>query len=759
MLQPSLRDAGAKVDPRIGTEFAGHRIEEVIGRGGVSVVYLAEHMRLGRKVALKVLAPHLAEDEAFRERFIRESRMAAAMDHPNIVTVYDAGEVEDNLFISMRYVDGSDLGRLLRAEGALEVSRMILLLSQVASALDAAHGQGLVHRDVKPANVLVENHGGLERAYLADFGISKRSTTGSGLTRTGQFVGTVDYVAPEQISGEPIDGRTDVYSLGCVLFQCVAGRVPFPGDTEVATIYRQLNDDPPSLEGFLETSEGIDGVIARALSKSKEDRYATCISLIEAARTSLAGAKDAPTVVRASVPTKTSQPAAEPGTEVLGAPPAGRPPRRRVLWASLAGGTLAALVIAASVLVNIGGGPGPTGTTTQTTGRSGEPTGETGISESPPLQPTWSWLKEPTSKPGDQVMSDIVAIPDGLVAVGHIEGPNGFDDAAAWFSRDPNRWRASDSELLEGPADQRLLAVTEFDGRLIAGGWEGTDAALWFSEDSGQSWTRSDAALGPGMVRDFTVFGSMLVAVGAVGSIIDQTLQDAAVWTSADGQTWTPVDDEDLRGTDGQHIWSVGAVGRRLIAVGFTYTSDGTYDGAIWTSPTGSADWSRVDPTTFDEPGSQLLKGVAGGTSGSPLVAVGCEDDLERCDTGGHDSDAAVWTSADGGDSWAKAPLESSWLVGEGVQAMYAVALQGSDFIAVGTHTAATGDLDGAVWISRDGRNWVFQRNQAQVRALGGDDDQTIRALIRFHRKQLSFVAAGVTDDGIDQNAVVWGGF
>ncbi len=204
------------------------------------MVYLAEHIRLGRKVALKVLAPHLAEDEAFRERFIRESRMAAAMDHPNIVTVYDAGEVEDNLFISMRYVDGSDLGRLLRTEGALEISRVILLLSQVASALDAAHGQGLVHRDVKPANVLVENHGGLERAYLADFGISKRSTTGSGLTRTGQFVGTVDYVAPEQISGEPIDGRTDVYSLGCVLFQCVAGTCPVPGG------HRGRHDLPPA---------------------------------------------------------------------------------------------------------------------------------------------------------------------------------------------------------------------------------------------------------------------------------------------------------------------------------------------------------------------------------------------------------------------------------------------------------------------------------------------------------------------------------
>ncbi len=220
------------MDPRIGTEFAGHRIETVIGRGGASVVYLAEHLRLGRRAALKVLAQHLADDEAFRERFIRESRIAAALDHPNVVTVYDAGEVDGNLYISMRHVEGSDLGRLLAAEGALEPSRAISILSQIASALDAAHAQGLVHRDVKPANMLVESTADMpdfDRAYLSDFGISKRTTSREGLTRTGQFVGTVDYVAPEQITGEPVDGRTDVYSFGCVLFECLSGRVPFPG--------------------------------------------------------------------------------------------------------------------------------------------------------------------------------------------------------------------------------------------------------------------------------------------------------------------------------------------------------------------------------------------------------------------------------------------------------------------------------------------------------------------------------------------------
>jgi serine/threonine protein kinase/class 3 adenylate cyclase len=291
----------AVVDPRIGTELAGHRIERVVGQGGASVVYLAEHLRLARKVALKVLAPHLAEDEAFRERFIRESRMAAALDHPNVVTIYDAGEVDNNLYISMRYVEGSDLSRLLRVEGILETSRMLLILSQIASALDLAHGQGLIHRDVKPANVLVEMLGGFERAYLSDFGISKHTLTGSGLTRTGQFVGTVDYVAPEQITGEPIDGRTDVYSLGCVLFQCLAGQVPFPREIEVATIYSQLHDAPPRLGDIVEAPAQMDEVLARALSKSKEARYPTCGALVEAARVSLGAAGETQSAFRPAV--------------------------------------------------------------------------------------------------------------------------------------------------------------------------------------------------------------------------------------------------------------------------------------------------------------------------------------------------------------------------------------------------------------------------------------------------------------------------
>ena len=452
------------MDPRIGTEFAGHRVEQVIGRGGASVVYLAEHLRLGRRVALKVLAPHLADDEMFRERFIRESRIAAGLDHPNIVTIYDAGEVEDGLYISMRYVEGSDLGKILRAEGALEPPRTMLILSQVASGLDAAHAQGLVHRDVKPGNVLVESPGSvLERAYLSDFGISKRTTTGSGLTGTGQFVGTVDYVAPEQITGEPIDGRTDVYSLGCVLFQCLSGRVPFHADTDVATIYRQLNDPPPAIESLADT-DGVNRVIAKALSKSKEDRYHSCGALHRGGAWSArrrSGCADRGQVHRQARGVASPT---EADTDVVSAPP-GREGRSRgqVLWWSAAGVVITAGIVGAVLLAgggDGGGGPDPGGGTGVRT--TGPPT--TGTAPPDNLRLNWNLIKAP-NLPGDQVMYDVAPTREGLVAVGHADGASSFDhDAAVWSSSDTERWDQSDSASLGGAGDQRAVAVTEFSG-------------------------------------------------------------------------------------------------------------------------------------------------------------------------------------------------------------------------------------------------------------------------------------------------------
>jgi serine/threonine-protein kinase len=193
---------------RIGTTVAGYRLEKLLGRGGMSVVYLAEHVRLGRKVALKLLSAALSEDESFRERFERESRRAAEIDHPNIVPIYDAGDADGQFFIAMRYVQGADLKTLIKGEGPLNVGRTLYILEQAASALDAAHERDLVHRDVKPANILIEAPS--DRVFLTDFGVVKH-TASQGLTKTGFFIGTVDYAAPEQIEGLPVDARTDVY--------------------------------------------------------------------------------------------------------------------------------------------------------------------------------------------------------------------------------------------------------------------------------------------------------------------------------------------------------------------------------------------------------------------------------------------------------------------------------------------------------------------------------------------------------------------
>jgi predicted Ser/Thr protein kinase len=272
---------------RIGTTVAGYRLEKLLGRGGMSVVYLAEHVRLGRKVALKLLSAALSEDESFRERFERESRRAAEIDHPNIVPIYDAGDAEGQFFIAMRYVQGFDLKTLIKRDGPLGVGRTLYILEQAASALDAAHERDLVHRDVKPANILIEEPS--DRVFLTDFGVVKH-TASHGLTRTGFFIGTVDYAAPEQIEGLPVDARTDVYALGCVLYECLAGRVPFDRDAEVAAMHAHLTEPPPSLRSVRpDLPRELDRVIAAAMAKSKDERQATCEGLIEAAHAAALG--------------------------------------------------------------------------------------------------------------------------------------------------------------------------------------------------------------------------------------------------------------------------------------------------------------------------------------------------------------------------------------------------------------------------------------------------------------------------------------
>jgi len=278
-------------DERVGTTLGGYRIDARIGEGGMGVVYRAEQLALSRPVALKLIARQYANDGAFRERFERESRLAASIDHPNVVPVYEAGDVEGLLFIAMRYVEGTDLRELVASEGRLAPPRAADMMRQVGAALDAAHARGLVHRDVKPANVLVTGRREEEHAYLTDFGLTKRASSQSGATRTGEWVGTLDYVAPEQIEGRPIDARTDIYALGCVLHQLLTGEVPYVRDSDVAKMYAHLNAPPPAMTpGVPGLSPAFDAVVERAMAKRPDERYPSAGDLGRAALAAAAGA-------------------------------------------------------------------------------------------------------------------------------------------------------------------------------------------------------------------------------------------------------------------------------------------------------------------------------------------------------------------------------------------------------------------------------------------------------------------------------------
>jgi len=260
-----------------GTVIAGYRIDDVLGRGGMGIVYRATDVALERTVALKIIAPERAEDPKFRERFGRELRYVASIDHPNVIPVHHAGRDEGVLFIVMRYVDGTDLGALmLDHPHGLEPQRAAGLVAQVAMGLDAAHARGVVHRDVKPANVLIESFAGREHVYLTDFGLSRRMTSASGLTAPGQFVGTIDYVAPEQIAGQAADERADIYSLGCVLFHALTGQPPYAVlGNDAAKLWAHMHEPPASVSDLSAAPPAFDAVIRRAMAKERDERYQT----------------------------------------------------------------------------------------------------------------------------------------------------------------------------------------------------------------------------------------------------------------------------------------------------------------------------------------------------------------------------------------------------------------------------------------------------------------------------------------------------
>jgi serine/threonine protein kinase len=363
-------------DPAIGTVVAGYRIVAPVSRGGMGVVYRAEEVGLGgRPVALKLLSPALAGDPAFRERFLREMRVAAAIDHPNIVPVYRAGKEQDRLYIAMRYVDALDLRRVLQTAGRLTARRTMVILEQVARALDAAHARGLVHRDVKPGNILLVPPATGEEAehvYLVDFGLARLASDDLSISGAGSFLGTPRYAAPEQVAGQPVDGRTDGYSLGCVLYECLTGRPPFPAGSNEAVLVAHLELAPPRVTAERpELPPAIDGVVQRAMAKAKQDRFTSCRELVAAARGVLTPAPTAgpmPTQVLPPTPAAPSPapprpapspaaaqphlpgaPQVHPSVDLVAYQPLRRPARRArmALWVAM-------VVAVASALANLG---------------------------------------------------------------------------------------------------------------------------------------------------------------------------------------------------------------------------------------------------------------------------------------------------------------------------------------------------------------------------------------------------------------------
>ncbi len=351
-----------------GSVFAGHRIEGVAGRGGMGIVYRATHLALDHVVALKVISPKLAGDARFRRRFADECRHAVQLRHPNVVQIHHAGEEQGLLFVTMDLIEGTDLRGILNRQGDLEIGEAVRIVAEVASALDAAHSAGLVHRDIKPGNVMIEDADGSKRVYLTDFGLARHVEATSGVTATGAFVGTLDYVAPEQIMGERVDARADVYSLACVLFELITGNPPFGArEDKIEKMYAHMRDEPPRLRVMRpDVPAELDLVVERALSKDPAERFPSAGDFARAAEAALEGeaasASERSVATGAAAPVEdtvaltgqdTEPPISRPGIDATPPPDAGgsrqAPPRVVVA-------VLAAIAIVVAALVLLGGG-------------------------------------------------------------------------------------------------------------------------------------------------------------------------------------------------------------------------------------------------------------------------------------------------------------------------------------------------------------------------------------------------------------------
>lgn len=593
-------------DLYLGREVAGYQVEEIIGRGGMGVVYRAEHLRLGRKVALKVVAPQIAREPKFRERFLRESRTAGSLDHPNVVPIYDAGEADGVLYIAMRFVDGVDLATLITRDGKLEPARTARIVAQVASALDAAHEAGLVHRDVKPSNVLLPARGAGrgEHAYLGDFGLTKRVLSESGVTGSSAFLGTIAYVAPEQIEGRAVDAKADQYSLACLVYECLTGHRPFERETDVATLYAHLRDPFPSVGDAVDPNLefGLDAALARAAAKKPADRYPTCGDFGEE-------------LVRVT--------GATPGTSLVpaavGRTQAAARTRRRLMLGVGAAVAVAALAIV-GLVVWLGDGSGSPVVLGNGVATINVATNQASLGADLPM--------EPTAIAADATAAWVTHFSDGRVSRVDAAAPHEVkfvevgDGPVAIVAADGLVWVVNTTGETLSKIDienwdrQPSTSALLFRGGAAAVG----DGFLWIIDTQSDSVTPEDIAVSPVLGEPIGV-GAEPVAVAAgngavwVANQLDQSLSRISVGLgSADAPIelgFTPgamaIDVEAnalwITNRAGDQIVRYGLSTRRetarvALAVGSRPVGIALGGGAVWVANAGDGTVSRIDPGT-----------------------------------------------------------------------------------------------------------------------------------------------------------------
>ena len=722
-----------------GSRLAGYLIEEQIGEGGMAVVYRAHEERLGRTVALKILAPALASEEGFRQRFVRESRAAAAVDHPHIIPIFEAGEADGVLFIAMRYVRGGDVRSLIAIRGSLPAERAMGIVSQVASALDAAYRRGLVHRDVKSANMLLDQplaEGGrrADHVYLSDFGLSKAAMHATGLTGAGTFLGTLDYASPEQIEGRPVDGRADQYSLACAAYEMLCGSPPFRRDDAMALMYAQMHAVPPLLTSLRPVLPAVvDDVFARALAKSPGDRYGSCTQFADAVQVALAQAPEGAPTVDSPLPWRAAgrPPQVTPGTagraptDVVAAAegasggragPAGQPSVgsvrvRRVPGRALLTGVsilAAAGLISGAILLRSPGrvASGTSGSSSSRhTASHGRPTSPKARSTSPaqadrarsggqvPVSASYQFAGRLNPGPSTVSISSVAWNPAGpLVAASDKNGDTYVWNAATMAAHGP---------VLAGP-DKAFYTAFSPNGSVIATGYENGSTYLWS-----------------------TATGRLLASLHDPGSLAGKQVDSLAF--SPDGRTLATSD-----GNGDTTLWNVGSpgsgvtrtasfadpAGAGVYSVAFggnDVLATGDYDGHVYLWDVGSG----VTTATFSVPGSSCtvseicdaISGLAFSGDGSILAAASVNGNAELWSVAGNRATPiptasqgrpAIWGMAFGGNRLGIACANGRltlWRVNpRNLSAVLAASV---------TDPGSGGEGIGAVTFSADGHNLV----------------------------------------------------